>query len=271
MEGQAHHLGGIEDAGAEQVFVDAGEGVVALAQAQDLVGHHGPVGAGIVGDLAHGFGQGALHDANAGALIALAGSGQAIEALGQLKQGATPASNDAFLHGGAGRIEGILDAQLAVLQLGFGGGAHLDHGHTPGQLGDPLIELLAVVFGIGVVKFAPDRGHPVGNGGLVVPVGHDRGAVLGDGDAARLAEFGQPGLVQGHGLVFADHGGASQDGDVTEHGLAAITEARGPHGGHLEHTAVFVHHQGGQGFAFHLLGQDQQGPPALGNGLEHGN
>ena len=65
-------------------------------------------------------------------------------------------------------------------------------------------------------------------------------------------------MLQRHGAVFADQGGTGQDGDVLEHGLAAITKARGAHGGHLKDTAVLVDHQGGQGFAFDFLREDHQ-------------
>ena len=105
----------------------------------------------------------------------------------------------------------------------------------------------------------------------MVTAGHDGGAVFGDRDAAGAAQVVQPDFVEGHGLVFAHHGGAGEDGDVGEHGLAAIAKARSPHCGHLEHPPVLVDHQGGQGFTLHFFGKDQQGFAGFGDGLQHGN
>ena len=105
----------------------------------------------------------------------------------------------------------------------------------------------------------------------MLTAGHDRGAVLGDGDAAGLPQLGKAGLVQGHGLVFAHDRGAGEYGDVAKHGLAAIPEARSPYGCNLQYAPVFVDHQGGESFALHFFRQDQQGSAALGNRLQHGH
>ena len=58
-----------------------------------------------------------------------------------------PPGDDAFLNGGAGRGERILNAELLLLHLDFGRSADLDDGHAAGQLGQTLLQLLAVVIG----------------------------------------------------------------------------------------------------------------------------
>jgi hypothetical protein len=58
--------------------------------------------------------------------------------------------------------------------------------------------------------------------------------------------------------VFGDHLAAGQDGDVFQHGLAAIAEARRLDGRDLEAAAQLVDDQGGQRLAFDVLGDDQQ-------------
>ena len=175
-----------------------------------------------------------------------------------MHQGAAAAGHDSFLDRSAGGVEGVFDAQLAVAQLSFSGGTHLDHGYATGQLGYTLGELLAVVLRIGVVEFALDRGNPITHGSLVVTAGHDRGVVFADGDPAHAAKILEAHLVEGHGLVLAHHGGAGEDRDVLQHGLAAIAEARSAHGGNLKHAAVLVHHQGGEGLTVDFLRQDHQ-------------
>ena len=65
-----------------------------------------------------------------------------------MHQGGAAAGDDALLDRGEGGVLGILDAELAVLELGFGGGANLDDGDAARELGDALGELLGVVDGV---------------------------------------------------------------------------------------------------------------------------
>ncbi len=55
-----------------------------------------------------------------------------------------------------------------------------------------------------------------------------------------------------------DHAATGQDGDVLEHGLAAVAEAGRLHRGDLQGAAQLVDDQGGQGLALDVLGDDQQ-------------
>ena len=89
--------------------------------------------------------------------------------------------------------------------------------------------------------------------------GHDRGAVFRDGDAAGTAQVVQADLVEGHGTVFADHGATGEDGDISQCGLASLAEGGCANGCNLKNAAVLVHHKSGQGFAFHFLGQYDEG------------
>ena len=58
--------------------------------------------------------------------------------------------------------------------------------------------------------------------------------------------------------LFADDLATGQDGDVLEHGLAAVAEARGLDGQDVEGAAQLVDDQGRQGFAVHVLGDDDE-------------
>jgi len=68
--------------------------------------------------------------------------------------------------------------------------------------------------------------------------------------------------------VFGDGLAASKSGDVFEHGLAAVAKARGFDGGALQRAAELVYHEGGEGFAFDVLSDDQEGLAHLGGLLE---
>ena len=56
--------------------------------------------------------------------------------------------------------------------------------------------------------------------------------------------------------LFGDDLAAGEDGDVLEHGLAALAEARGLDGDRAEGAADLVDHQGGEGLALDVLGDD---------------
>ena len=52
--------------------------------------------------------------------------------------------------------------------------------HAAGELGEPLLELLAVPVGVGVVDLGLDLVDPAGDLGAVAVAVDDRGVVLGD-------------------------------------------------------------------------------------------
>jgi hypothetical protein len=86
----------------------------------------------------------------------------------------------------------------------------------------------------------------------------DGGVVFGDDDFLGAAQVRDGGAFQLAAGLFGDHGAAGQDGDVLQHGLAAVAKAGGLDGEHVQHAAQLVQHQGGQGFAVDVLGDDDQ-------------
>ena len=74
-------------------------------------------------------------------------SGQSME------QRYAAASNDALFDSRAGCLQGVLDAALLLLELGLGGSAHTQHGNAALELGQTLMQLLAVELGVGVLDF----------------------------------------------------------------------------------------------------------------------
>jgi hypothetical protein len=65
--------------------------------------------------------------------------------------------------------------------------------------------------------------------------------------------------------VFGNHLSAGQQGDVTQHGLAPVTEAGCFHSCDFQCAVQFVDYQGGQGFAFDILGDDHHRLALLGD------
>jgi hypothetical protein len=67
--------------------------------------------------------------------------------------------DDALLDGRLRVADGVLDAVLALLELDLGGRTRLDDGDAAGELGEALLQLLAVVVAVGVLDLALDLGH----------------------------------------------------------------------------------------------------------------
>ena len=79
-----------------------------------------------------------------------------------------PTGDDAFLHSGLGRVEGVLDAELLVLHLDLSGSADLDHGDDASQqLSQAFLQFFTVEVGGGGGDLAADLGNTVGDGLLV--------------------------------------------------------------------------------------------------------
>src|SRR3546814_12749315 len=81
-----------------------------------------------------------------------------------------------------GGAHGVLDAVLLLLELDLRGGADLEAGDTTGQLGEALLELLAVVVRVGVLDLVLDLLDAALDVGVVAGSLDDGGLVLGDDD-----------------------------------------------------------------------------------------
>ena len=101
--------------------------------------------AGVRGDAAQRLLERAAQDVDTGLDVAL--GLDAVKRGQRVDQGHAAARDDAFLDRGAGGAQGVLDAVLLLLQLGLGRGADLDHRHATGELGQPLLQLLAIEVG----------------------------------------------------------------------------------------------------------------------------
>ena len=179
------------------------------------------------------------------------------------------AGHDAFFDRRAGRVQGVLDARLLLLHLDLGRGTDLDDGHAAGQLGHALLQLLAVVVGGGLLDLGADlldralMSFFVPAPSMMVVFSLVIDNLLGG------AQVVQRRLLQGQADLLGDHGRAGQDGHVLQHRLAAVAEARRLDGRDLDDAADGVDHQGGQGLALDVLGDDQQRLAGLGDALQH--
>ncbi len=195
-------------------------------------------------------------------------SGEAVDHLRRAQERDAAAGDDAFLDRRAGRVQGVLDAGLLLLHLDLGRGADIDDGDAAGQLGEALLELLAVVVGGGLVDLAADLLHAALDVGALAAALDDRRVLLVDDDALCAAEV-------------ADRDVLKLDAEVLGEALPPVRIAmsssmalrRSPKPGALtahdiERAADLVDHKGGQGLALDLLGDDEERLAALGDGLQ---
>jgi hypothetical protein len=190
------HLGGVDDAGLDQVLELAGGGVEAggTGLALRLLDGDVALDAGVLGDPVGRRGERLPHGAGAGGLVAL--ELQLVDRSAGPEQRGAATGDDALLDGRPGRREGVLDAVLLLLELHLGGGADLDHGHAPGQLGQALLQLLAVPVRVGVLDLGLDLVDPALHVLLGPATVDDGGVVLGDDDLAGGAEQVEGGVLE---------------------------------------------------------------------------
>src|SRR5713101_9483090 len=269
LQGNAHDLGRVEHARLDQVFVVAGQGVVAkvvVLRIVDLSQHDGAFFAGVLGDLAQRLYESALHNVDADLLIAL--DLQPVECGDAAGQGYTAARDDALFDGCTGGVHSVLDASFLLFHFGLGCGTHLDHCHATDQLRQPLLQLLAVVVAGGLVDLAANFFYAAFDLGVLALAFDHRGVVLVDGDLLGLAKVGHLDVLQLDAEVLGDGLAAGEDGDVLQHGLAAIAEAGRLDGADLQRATQLVDDQGGQRLALDVLSDDQQRLAALGDLLQ---
>src|SRR5258706_10723597 len=270
LERGTNDLGRVDHAGGDEVLVHFGVGVEAerrIVALEQLAGYPGAVMAGILRDLTDRRVGRLADDIDAAGLVVIR-TLHALERLGGVEESGTAAGDDALFDSRAGRVESVVDAVLALLDLDFGRTADLDHGNAAGELGKALLELFLVVIAGGVLDLLADRIGAALDRVMVARTIDDGGVVLVDRDALGLAEH-----ADGHGLeldaeILGDHLALGQDRDILEHRLAAIAEARCLDGRDLEAAAELVDDQRGQRLALDVLGDDEKRTARLDDGLE---
>src|SRR6516165_307784 len=254
LQRAANHLGRVDDAFLDHVavFAEAGvEAVVGVVVFADLVSDDVTGFAGVLDDLDDGGLAGADDDVEAGLLVLAESLG--LEAGRGPHQSDAAAGEDAFLVGGAGGVHGVFHAGLLFLHLAFGGGADVDLGHAARQLGDALGQLFLVIIAGGLFQLLLDEADAALDVGLLAGPFDDDGVFLVDLDLLAAAQVLELDIFELDAEVLEDGLAAGEDGDVFEHGLAAVAVAGGLDGRTLERAAQLVDHQRGQGLALHLF------------------
>src|SRR5436309_1257169 len=265
---RAHHLGRVDDACFEQILVLLARGVEAegALSVLHLVEHDRALGAGVVRDPAQRLHDRLLHDLDAEALVVR--NVELVEHRAGADERHAAARHDALLDRGPRRVERVLDARLLLLHLDLGRRPDAHDRHAADQLGEPLLELLAVVVRGGLLDLRPDLLDAALDVALLAGAAADGGVVLVDHAALAAPEVLERDVLELHAELYRDHAAAGQDADVLEHRLAAVTEARGLHAHARERASDLVDHQGGERLALQILRDDEEWLAGTGHLLE---
>src|SRR5580704_315583 len=258
LQRASYDFGRIDDALLDHVDIFLVLGVEAEGLGlvvHDFADHDRALDAGILGDLAHRRFQRPEHDIDAGLDIVIV-VGDAANGLLGTQQRDAAARDDPLLDRGAGRIERVLDAVLFLLHLDFGCAADADHRDAAGELGEPLLELLAVVVGRRLLDLRLDLADARLDVALLAGAVHDRGLLLFDDHLLGPAEHRDRHVLELDAEILGNELAAGEDRDILEHRLAAVAEARRLHGRDLEAAAQLVDDERGERLALHNLGDD---------------
>src|SRR5580658_10563525 len=268
LEGRARDLGRVDDARLDEVLVLVGRDVVAevALAGEDLADDNRALDARVRAEHPDRVLDGPAHDLGADLLVALEAEG--VDGLRRAEERDAAAGDDALLDGRTGRMECVLNTCLLLLHLDLRGGADIDDGDAAGQLGEALLELLAVVVGGGLLDLPADLLHAALDVGALAAALHDRRVLLVDDDPLGAAEVADGDVLKLDAEVLGEALAAREDGDVLEDRLAAVAEAGGLDGHDVERPADLVDDERGEGLALDLLRDDEEGLAALGDGLQ---
>src|SRR5580704_690439 len=155
-------------------------------------------------------------------------------------------------------MHGIIHAILALLHFDLCRAADADDRDAAREFGEPLLELLAVVIGGGLLNLCLDLSNACLDIALLTGTADDRGVLLIDHHFLSPAEHIDGNVLELDAEVGGDHGAGSKDRDVLEHRLATIAEAWCLDGRDFEAATKLVDHEGRKRLALYILGNDKQ-------------
>src|SRR5271167_4329386 len=170
---------------------------------------------------------------------------------------------------GAGGMQRIFDACLLFFHLDFGRRADANHRDAADQLRQPLLQLLAIVVRGGLLDLGANLLDPTLDVGLLARAIDNRAVVLVDHQPLGAAEVSQSDVLELESELLGNRAAAGQNGDIFEHRLAPIAEARRLDRDARQRAANLIYDQGRQRLAFDILGDNQERLAGLGNRLEN--
>src|SRR6185503_16148619 len=132
-----------------------------------------------------------------------------------------------------GRVHRIVDAVLALLDLDLAGAADADDCDAAGKLGQPLLQLLAVVIRGRLFDLCADLICPGDDVALLSGAVDDGRVLLVDVHTLGAAEHLKGHVFELDAKLLGDHLAPGQRGNILQHRLPAIAKTRCLHRSNL--------------------------------------
>ena len=184
-------------------------------------------------------------------------------------QGGAATGDHTLLDRRPGRRDGVLDAVLLLLELDLGGRADLDDGDAAGQLGEALLELLAVPVRVGVLDLGLDLVDPA----LDVVLGSPPPSTMVVLSLVTMTRLAVPSRSSVTFSSLRPTSSLMTWAPVRMAMSCSIALRRSPKPGRLdgdgvERAADLVDDERGEGLALDVLGDDDERLAGLHHGLE---
>ena len=185
----AHHLGRVDDAllVGRRIRRSGRRSHGRSRRIEQLADHDRAVVAGVVDDLTGRRLDRLADDIDAGLLVGVVDL-DAVERLGARNSGDAAARQNALLDRRPRGVQRVVDAILLLLDLDLGRAADADHRDAAGELGEPLLQLLAVVVRRRLLDLGLDLADAAVDVGLLAGALDDGGRLLLDPDPLRPPE-----------------------------------------------------------------------------------
>src|SRR5574344_109274 len=146
FEGNTSHLGRVDDAAGEEVFVFFGASIVtvvtfALAY---FVNYHTTFKTSVFNNHTQRFFDGAANNFDTEYFVFVFRF-YGVEFFGSANQGSATTGDDTFFHSSTSGVESIVEAVFLFFHFHFGSSADVDNGYTACQFGQTFLQFLAVI------------------------------------------------------------------------------------------------------------------------------
>ena len=260
MQRGLHNLGRVNNALGHEVAVLASVGIEAFTltlELTDAINHNGAFEARVFGNASQRILEHLTNNANA-SLLVVRKTLERIKSLFGANQSHTAAGNNPLSQGRCGGALGVIQQVLAFLHLGFSRSTDADLGNAASQLGQPFLQLLAVVVAVHRFDLTTNLSDASFNCFLLASSPNHHGFLGGKPQFLYPTQVGQLDALQVNAAVLENRVGAGQRGDVTQDSLTAIAVTRSLYGRYLQNAPHLVDHQRRECFAIDILGNDQQ-------------
>src|SRR5208283_5568780 len=123
-----------------------------------------------------------------------------------------------------GGVHGVLDARLFFFQLGFGCRTNLDDRDAANEFSETFLKFFTVIVRGSLLDLHAELLDAAFDFARLASSGDNSGVVLVDGHLLGCAEFFEFYVFKLEAEILGDGLATSEDGDVFEHGLAAIAK-----------------------------------------------